>query len=42
VVDVDLGRTILGAGLYADGYAGRARMAVKPMSTICLSFRIRL
>jgi pyruvate/2-oxoglutarate dehydrogenase complex dihydrolipoamide dehydrogenase (E3) component len=28
VVDVDLGQTVVGAGLYADGYVGRARMVV--------------
>jgi pyruvate/2-oxoglutarate dehydrogenase complex dihydrolipoamide dehydrogenase (E3) component len=28
VVDVDLGQSVPGAGLYADGYAGRARMVV--------------
>jgi len=28
VVDVDPGQTVPGAGLYADGYAGRARMVV--------------
>jgi dihydrolipoamide dehydrogenase len=28
VVDVDLGRAVPGAGLYADGYTGRARMVV--------------
>ena len=28
VVDVDPGRTVPGAGLYADGYTGRARMVV--------------
>jgi pyruvate/2-oxoglutarate dehydrogenase complex dihydrolipoamide dehydrogenase (E3) component len=28
VVDVDLGQTVPGAGLYADGYTGRARMVV--------------
>jgi pyruvate/2-oxoglutarate dehydrogenase complex dihydrolipoamide dehydrogenase (E3) component len=28
VVDVDPGRTVAGAGLYADGYSGRARMVV--------------
>jgi pyruvate/2-oxoglutarate dehydrogenase complex dihydrolipoamide dehydrogenase (E3) component len=26
VVDVDLGQTVIGANLYADGYQGRARM----------------
>jgi pyruvate/2-oxoglutarate dehydrogenase complex dihydrolipoamide dehydrogenase (E3) component len=28
VIDVDPGRTVPGAGLYADGYTGRARMVV--------------
>jgi dihydrolipoamide dehydrogenase len=28
VVDVDLGEKVIGASLYADGYAGRARMVV--------------
>ncbi|MFD0533459.1 hypothetical protein ACFQY7_06315 [Actinomadura luteofluorescens] len=28
VVDVDPGRKVAGAGLYADGYTGRARMVV--------------
>ena len=28
VIDVDLGQTVPGAGLYADGYTGRARMVV--------------
>jgi pyruvate/2-oxoglutarate dehydrogenase complex dihydrolipoamide dehydrogenase (E3) component len=28
VVDVDLGQKVIGASLYADGYAGRARMVV--------------
>jgi dihydrolipoamide dehydrogenase len=28
VVDIDLGQTVPGAGLYADGYTGRARMVV--------------
>jgi dihydrolipoamide dehydrogenase len=26
VIDVDLGKTVIGANLYADGYVGRARM----------------
>ena len=28
VIDVDLGQTVPGAGLYADGYTGRARMVI--------------
>ena len=28
VVDVDPGKTVIGASLYADGYVGRARMVV--------------
>ena len=28
VVDIDPGQTVPGAGLYADGYTGRARMVV--------------
>jgi len=28
VVDVDPGKSVIGASLYADGYVGRARMVV--------------
>lgn len=36
VVDVDMGEKVAGAGLYADGYTGRARMVVDEDSSCLL------